>query len=423
MMAIPFNKGYLSMWCPLLATLVLWGCRNPKLKDKDFIGPAYITATANFKVLDDKIIFSSKTPDFSNLNTTLGISATLNEPVSWTLTIEGLLSGAVKKISETSNKVEVNWKGGSSNIYFFRKGEKAVATLSFLGTNYIVKDTVTITNTLTYNGLIDGVEHIFIDDLELGRNLGSIPQDISLIPFGATAFTTFYASPTDGECRGCSDRKYPINPVQGQYSYFMSGIDRDNNTYVGSFDQGTLADPNTPELNGLIGRINTTNNDDVYINMYIYGYAKTNPNTMISIIAWEVDSYQSKNKIGLIVPVEQKLQDSLILNPNITLTKLVGPRNNDKDYGFKYAKPPLKGNDKWIYRFKVDWEGWRLVSFKYSNFFRIAFGGSGMGNNKLECQKFSSFSVSLDCDPGGAEAKAQLDYAVVTIGAPFKQRQ
>ena len=421
MMAIPFKKGYLSMWCPLLAALVLWGCRNPKLKDKDFVGPAYIAATANFRVLDDKINFSNAlikdSIDFSNVNTTLGISATLNEPVSWTLTIEGLLSGAVKKISETSNKVQVNWKGGSSNIYFFRKGEKAVATLSFLGTNYIVKDTITITNTLTYNGLIDGVEHIFIDDLDApqSRNLTSLPPKSSDIPFGSTAFTTFYASPTDGVCKGCSDRKYAFYPLQGEYSYLMSGIDRDNNTYVGSFDQGTFVNPLTNELNGIAGRIPTTNNDEVYINMYIYGYAKTNPNTMISIIAWEVDSYQNKTSIGKLIPVE----DTLAKNPSLTLLKLAGPRNLD----FKYAQPPLKGNDKWIYRFRVDWDGWKLVSFKYSNFFRIAFGGSGMGNNKLACHKFSSFSVSLDCDPGGAEAKAQLDHAVVTIGAPFKQRQ
>jgi len=396
MMAIPFKKGFLSMWCPLLAALVLWGCRNPKLKDKDFVGPAYIAATANFRVLGDTLSFSSKSPDFSTVNTTMGISATLNEPVSWTLTIEGLLSGAVKKISETSNKVEVNWKGGSSNIYFFRKGEKAVATLSFLGTNYIVKDTITITNTVTYNGLIDGVEHIFIDDLEYSSET-----------FKYTAFSTFYASPNDGVCKDCFSRTYTTNPVQGNSSYFFSGTDRDNNTYVGSFDQS--------KLNGMAGKIPTTNNDEVYINMYIYGYAKTNPNTMISIIAWEVDSYQNKTSIGKLIPVE----DTLAKNPSLTLLKLAGPRNLD----FKYAQPPLKGNDKWIYRFKVDWDGWKLVSFKYSNFFRIAFGGSGMGNNKLECHKFSSFSVELDCDPGGAEAKAQLDHAVVTIGAPFKQRQ
>ncbi len=413
MMAIPFNKGYLSMWCPLLATLVLWGCRNPKLKDKDFIGPAFIAATTNFRVLGDSISFSTQKPDFSKVNNTLGISASLNEPVSWTLTIEGLLSGAEKKISQTSNKVDYSWKGGSSNIYFFRNGEKAVATLSFLGTDYVVRDTFTIATTLRYNGMIDGLNYIFIDDLE--SSTATLDEKAAGINLGATAFTTFYGSPTDGVCKNCSDRKYAINPLQGQYSYLISGIDRDGNTYVGSFDQGITTD----ELNGIAGRITTTNNDEVYINMYIHGYAKTNPNTMISIIAWEVDSYQAKNNIGFIIPIDEKLQDSLSLDPNLTLAKLVGPINSE----FKYAQPPLKGNDKWIYRFKVDWEGWKLVSFKYSAFARLQFGGSGMGNNKLECDKFSSFSISLDCDPAGEEAKAQLDYATVTIGGPFKQRQ
>src|SRR5690554_631817 len=117
------------------AMLINAGCKRT-LKNEEFFGPEYMPAPEGFYVESDAL-------NASTVNVNFGVSevifsSSLSHVVTWTITITGAQSGAVKQITSLSDNINADnatWKGGSSNIYFFKKGEVATAVLSFLGTD------------------------------------------------------------------------------------------------------------------------------------------------------------------------------------------------------------------------------------------------------------------------------------------------
>ncbi len=124
-----------------LVVLVLFACKRDKV---DSIGPSYISAPDGFFVAN-----FTATPNPVNFNTGLksvSFYADFTAPVSWTLTIVGQRSGAVRVLRGISQGLPfVVWNGNHDGVIFFKSNELATATLSFFGTEYTASTVFKIT--------------------------------------------------------------------------------------------------------------------------------------------------------------------------------------------------------------------------------------------------------------------------------------
>lgn len=220
----------------ILISIIFLGvkCDSPET-----LGPAYVLAPEGFKVNS----YSAAAPSINfAAPATLGFNADLSHPVSWTIKLKGLTSGAVKEISGTSSSIDLSnpawlWDGAHSGLYFFMKNEQVEASLTFLGSNVIVKDTITITGT-----------KIFKDVL-----VADFDSPTALIEYKDEPETTFGIIDTTGGFKIVQGIKaYRLAGTDGPPSaYFVAGMRRD-------FTSATAAAfPSDP--------------DSLYFNIYVYG--------------------------------------------------------------------------------------------------------------------------------------------------------
>lgn len=192
--------------------------------------------------------------------------------------------------------------------------------------------------------------------------------DILYDGFELSSFAWPYLSFNENSANPYTGGFNTTNVVQGKKSFSLAGIDGDNSYFIGGArTQFTDGNTNYFEFQSL-------NPDSVYFNAYIYGDG--NITTRVSIGVAEDD-----NKNGT-------YEDAL--------------------------------DDVWEYAFKIDWKGWRLVSFKYSDFVtsaEAAYGGSG--NKKQELNLVKRITFNLLSDPPGNSASYLVDFPIVTYGGPF----
>ncbi len=335
------------------------------LSDASQYGPTYIPAPDGFAVTGDTITPSTASIDFS-VTPSMSFSATLSHQVSWTLTLTGETSGAVKTIEGVSNIVDgtnSSWDGGS-DLVFFRAGEQVTGVLSFLGTDYTVETQFTVTGTKVYDGqTIDGVDYLLVSDFDGGGYTMTGRPDAN---DGAT--TDFSVDPS--------------RFVQGSNSFLLKGEDISGNFWCGDFF--------TSPLNSLAGEIDTISPQDLYINVYVYGTGK--PSTNIQIAVLEIDN-----------------DDSLVAS-------IADPANVDMD-----TQENAELNDRWFIKQEITHTGWKLLSFKYSQFQLSKNPAVGGGGNKIkEPFRICGLVLSLNSDPDPfKEVEYNLDYLTITQGGVF----
>lgn len=75
----------------------------------------------------------------------------------------------------------------------------------------------------------------------------------------------------------------------------------------------------------------------------------------------------------------------------------------------------VQSEDQYSYEFPIDWEGWRLISIKYSDL-----DGGGNGNGNFDPDKLNKVSFLHLADPSSGFAKSGLDYIIFTENAPLQ---
>ncbi len=381
------SKIIFSLLAFVSSLIIFSGCK----KKETVLGNQYVAAPSTFSVLGDGNGVQLKAYNVVKIN---GIhlptpmyhadpahpmkvyltsfyqyyQATFSDKVSWTLTLTSKKAHAVKAFHGLGTFIDstnTKWDGGSDNDYFFGYSsdkDTVEVKLTFVGSDIVVTDLVQLSGQKNYHQqTINGVYHYLIDDFDGGN---------TLCPFSA-----FY--PDFGDAGGGntgSNAYYPIKN-QGNYSYRMYGKDVNNNTYLGSC--------NTPTLNDIPGSTFTvTDPNDLYINLYIYGFGRANSN--VSVIAYENDADPG-----------QPLAAGTAFNQFI--------------------------NDKYIYYIPVTWTGWKLVSFRYNGFLVPNTGGR-LGNNTLNPDRLCGLALEMDSYPiQGYEVEALVDMVVVTENGFFQK--
>ena len=338
---------------------VFSGCKRT-LKDSEIIGPNYAPAPEGFNVTGNAFTASAASVDF--WSSTVFFSSAFSHNVTWTITIRGLQSGAVKTITGLSNVINASnstWDGGASDVYFFKDGENAVATLTFLGSTITLDDTINIIEQKLYNtSTFNGVKYQLIDDFE-GYNGDA--QD-------GRWFDGAFSDLGDGTViKGATT----AIKVEGDKSYRFSGTDVNSNSW--------LAGINTDSINSIVNLFTETDPDKFYVNLYVYGTGKEF--SSIQVKAYEVDDYFPVNK--------------------------------------KYNQA---NNDAYVADIMIDWVGWKLVSLRYADFKRGSDpAAGGNGNGIKEPQKVVGFALGLNSLPTfGKQVEAYVDFVIVTQGGPFK---
>lgn len=149
--------------------------------------------------------------------------------------------------------------------------------------------------------------------------------------------------------------------IQGEFSYNIIGTDLDGSYYIGVIRKSYQSE--LPE-----------NANDVYFNIYVYGKGDAS-----------------------------------------SVLKLAGKEDENGNAEFED-----NSEDAWEKEITLGHTGWKLFSFKYSEFERSVnknFGGNG--NNKREPHKIMAVDIALQTKIPYSKAEAIFDLPVITVGKPF----
>tara|TARA_Y100000589_G_scaffold298053_1_gene306296 strand:+ start:8134 stop:9261 length:1128 start_codon:yes stop_codon:yes gene_type:complete len=372
------NKFLNNAFIGILFSFSIISCKTETL------GPELKLVGSGFD--PSELIFKSEIELRTDFNKTPKIEASWGEEASYHLTITGLTSGAIRKYSGVGDSLEVEWEGQSSNIYFFRPGERAKLELNIMGfdSTFVCSDSIYVTKPFNWNReTINGVKYFLIDGFD---GVAEIPLNLD------------GPSPDEKD----KDVEFKLSEsvsIQGNNSLYMQGTDVNNNGWCGDVYHkhlGLLLNKNADQLADL--PIDSgIDPQDLYFNAFIYGTGARG--TTIEFKVYEIDG-----------------GDTLKTRADISNWLGAGGLADD------LTQYNTSDNDGWIYDIPVVWEGWKLVSVPYSEF-RITndplLGGSGDG--KKESFKISGFNISILSYPKtGLTTSAYVDYIMVTQGGRAK---
>ncbi|MBX9850688.1 MAG: hypothetical protein K2X86_02910 [Cytophagaceae bacterium] len=313
----------------LLAVMfVVNSCKHDNFEG--FVGPSHCVSdnfayTSNFAVSTNSI----------DLNmTTLSMTASFNEVASWTITISGQTSGAVKVFTGKSNTVNAIWRGEAAGTKFFQ-AEPVTVEFKVPCKDAIVQSvTVTNANTFTTFGAL-------ISDFE---GNGMVSNVTTLDTYNATGWSEYTATPN-------TITQFQVNTdpgaVQGLKYLTYKGLTDAAAWFQGGF-YATISLSSLP----------TNNKDSIYFNALIKGNG--NGTTLLGIT--------------VVAPGPQKMGKNI----------------------------------------KIDWQGWKWVSFKMSEATDLsATPISDMYNANAIDFGFNSIPTQ------GQPQEANIDFIIFTVGKPF----
>lgn len=218
-------------------------------KGGEFSGPELLPPTDDFSFVDS-LKAESASVDF--ITDSVGFSAKFSENVSWKLSINGDLSGAVKNFTGSDSVLSVIWDGRSDNVFLFREGESTSAILSFVGSDATDTVNVTVDSPIKFGGLL-------VADYEGNGIAGE-----------SNWWNTF----NSGEFIFYSDRFQGIPVPQGASCLKLKGLDLEPDGFLG--------------LTGHNGAINYADgvdfpedNDQLFFNFYLSGTRGTRVETRL----------------------------------------------------------------------------------------------------------------------------------------------
>jgi len=332
-----FIKINLVLSCLFLLTIS--ACKREKM---DFEGPDLQDLNGTFSMLEP--FTASKTNvDFANGETAY-FTARFSKLSDWTITITGATSKAKKIISGKSKLLDQNltlWNG-STTVFPFFGVENCTATLKIDGVADSFNLPISIKTVKTNQGLL-------VADFETGIN---------------SKWVIFKQSGANMDFKIKTDA---ANSPQGK-SYFNMAGTVDWDWLIGLVDF-----PATALGTGITTYPLSTNPDEVYFNVLVYGQPATNQ----SILLFQFREDENANGT------------------------------------FDAAS-----EDEYDVQIPVNWEGWKLISIKYSDLNYLVNGNPGTpkGNKLKNPDKLNKVSVLHLADKTLGYASTKMDYMIFTTG-------
>jgi hypothetical protein len=102
-------------------------------------------------------------------------------------------------------------------------------------------------------------------------------------------------------------------------------------------------------------------------------------------------------------------------NPSIVLFQFKEDENSDGTFS-------ASNEDEYDYQVTVDWEGWKLISMKYSDIFTLVNGSPSTpkGNGLHNPNKLSKISMLHLANPNNGFAETKLDYLMFSNNKPLE---
>jgi hypothetical protein len=102
-------------------------------------------------------------------------------------------------------------------------------------------------------------------------------------------------------------------------------------------------------------------------------------------------------------------------NPSLVLFQFKEDENSDGTFS-------ASNEDEYDYQVTVDWEGWKLVSIKYSDIFTLVNGNPSTpkGNGLHNPNKLSKISMLHLANPNNGFAETKLDYLMFSNNKPLE---
>ncbi|MBY0425430.1 MAG: hypothetical protein K2Q22_07335 [Cytophagales bacterium] len=348
----------------LCALAVLSACNRNV--DKELFAPKTISVSPTYSIPGTGF-FGTTTAEPVFIQDTTGVGdsivfkANFGQDVDWTIKIVGQSSGAIKifnGISSFLDSTNNKWKGTTDNQILFRTGEKVIAELTIRGANVRYYDTLKIGKALDYIAYQKGIL-IANFNFDLGGSFGG-----AYPPFGSSFAPYPYI-------KIGQTNDFPA--LEGNGTVMFDGEDLDNNSFIGGYYiQNANINGTTPSVYPVKPGITPEN---LWVNLFVYGVPGSS--SQIDIVAKEYD-----------------------VQPGVNGTLTLG--------------------DQYRARFVLNWTGWKLVSFKYSDF--VLTPDSKGGNSLKEPQKIRQFTINAGPNPNlpGKKVQFYVDYYTLTYNNVFK---
>ena len=181
-----------------------------------------------------------------------------------------------------------------------------------------------------------------------------------------TSWTKFFQSGANMDCKVKTDN---LAPEGGSYLNMAGTVNWDYLIGLVDFPASAYNSAITFPLN--------TNPDAVYFNCLIYGTTSA--------------------------------------NPSLVLFQFKEDENSDGTFS-------ASNEDEYDYQVTVDWEGWKLVSIKYSDIFTLVNGNPSTpkGNGLHNPNKLSKISMLHLANPNNGFASTKLDYIMFSNNKPLE---
>lgn len=274
-----------------ITLLFLTSCEKELTK-----GPSTGLSSDNFNLRESLAI--SQNPINFEIEDTLFITATFNEVVTYSITIKGQNSGAIRVFSGTSDAVNEAWLGDASLIFFQK--EPISISLKVLGKEEVV-DVINseITAIAKFNGVIIG-------------------------DFERTTASCWFPGSNQIEC----NVNYDVpEKLEGEFAHLVSG--KSNEEPIDNFvGLASLVPRRNVNRNGRYFSVPTTNEEELYFNIFIYGTGDRNVAMFIKFMQDDDEngSHDADRENGF----EMQLTDL--------------SHSGWKKFSFRYADVPLGGN-------------------------------------------------------------------------------
>ncbi len=346
-------------------------------RDDSVFGPKYISAPSDLEVIGNdfeiirlgdeseedlsEITFYDSTNVDSVFNPVY-FKTELSDSVTWKFTVTGLSSGAVKTIIGTNKFInDAKWSGASDNIYFFKREEDIRIVLSFIGIDMTVTRVVRLKRPKLFPGAF------LVADFEFDPKGQAIVKGSAGDPDGWFDFFD-----TDGEdetiSKGIgpdnivvaqpSKASTPVEAIQGSGYYHLRG--EDNSVKPSPFFIGGMGH------DAVVYGLPSLDPSEVFLNFY----ATSNGNKTTKLIV-----------------------------------ELAG-----------------FGGDLFTKEIQVDWDGWKLISVRLSNFALTTSGEIGTGEILTPLLEQMKFAIHSGRGNAGSIAEINIDYVTFTVGKPFRQQ-
>jgi len=403
----------LRLFFIVLSSLSLVSCKKESaVTNPEGTSPIIIEAPIGFAVTNNfSFSFSpavSTGPDFSNPATAFYFEGGFNAVVTWTITINDYISGAVKTITGTSNVINqsnASWNGSHDGLYYFNPGDIINATLTIAGSNIKLESgsfSITAINPFNgYSGFVmsdAGVDVLslslpYLSDYPIyitgpagssGAKLGAY-GDTPLDPFFGGVMVTV---PTTSNPVPSNVYTLPSNfaPIEGNGAYMLYGTDFNFDYFIAGIkawttwiynppNPGDIPVPIFPPYTGGIPYDKMpTDPSQLWLNIYIYGTGD-----VTSQFHWNIEE------------------------------------DDNGDHVHYDAS-----EDVYTYDFTTYHTGWKLFSVPYSDFVTAASPkNGGKGNHIQQPRQITAFGLQVLSSPPGQTCKVIFDYPTITLGRPY----